>query len=368
MHNLSPMQVEAVEKIKTWLTARNKQVFRLFGYAGTGKTTTIAVAVEQLNLRVAYIAYTGKAASVMRNNGLPAETLHGLIYLFEHEDKKNRELYFSLNPESKAQFVDLIVLDECSMVGESTARDLLSFGTPVLAIGDPAQLPPVKDAGYFTNAEPDMLLTEVHRQALDSPVLKLATQVREGVTPGVGQYGDSAIILGSRMDEDRLWTADQVLVGMNKTRERLNKRARAHFGMTGPYPQFGDKLVCTRNSRTHGVLNGELFTVISCEHAPNPRWLIISVANNDSPTQRVIEALPVHKGFFDGRQMFDYDESKSVHFDYGYALTVHKAQGSQWNDVIIVDESVVFREKSRNWLYTGITRAAERVTIVRGKI
>ena len=370
MHNLSPMQAEAVHKITDWIQRPKKQVFRLFGYAGTGKTTTIAAAISQLNLRAAYIAYTGKAASVMRNNGLPADTLHGLIYQFDHEDKKNRELYFSLNPESRAKHVDLIVLDECSMVGEGTARDLLSFGTPVLAIGDPAQLPPVKGAGYFTDAQPDTLLTEVHRQALDSPVLKLATQVREGVTPGVGQYGDSAIILGSRMDEDRLWTADQVLVGMNKTRERLNKRARAHFGMTGPYPQFGDKLVCTRNNHSHGVLNGELFTVISCEDATDAsaHWLKISVVNNDNPTQRVIEDLPVHKSFFDGQPIGDFQERLTVHFDYGYALTVHKAQGSQWNDVIIVDESAVFRETSRNWLYTGITRAAERVTIVRGKI
>jgi ATP-dependent exoDNAse (exonuclease V) alpha subunit len=367
MTNLSPLQTDAVEKIKAWVTAPRKQVFRLFGYAGTGKTTTIATAVEQLGLRTAYIAYTGKAASVMRNNGLPAGTLHSLIYLFEAEDKVNKELYFTLNPESPAKTVGLIVLDECSMVGESVARDLLSFGTPVLAIGDPAQLPPVKGAGYFTNATPDAFLTEVHRQALDSPVLKLATMVREGNMPGVGQYGDSSITLGSRMDEDRLWSADQVLVGTNKTRERLNKRARAHFNMQGKYPQFGDKVVCLRNNHKHGVLNGELFTVLKCEEE-DALWLRMSVVNNDSPTDKVVEDLPVHKGFFDGVKLREYEESKSVHFDYGYALTVHKSQGSQWADVIIVDESAMFREHMRNWLYTGITRAAERVTIVRGKV
>jgi ATP-dependent exoDNAse (exonuclease V) alpha subunit len=367
MTNLSPLQAEAVEKIKTWMSAPKKQVFRLFGYAGTGKTTTIAAATEQLGLRVAYIAYTGKAASVMRNNGLPAETLHSLIYLFDHEDKQKGELYFSLNPESAAKTADLIVLDECSMVGDNTARDLLSFGTPVLAIGDPAQLPPVKGAGYFTNVQPDLLLTEVHRQALDSPVLKLATMVREGVTPGVGHYGDSRIMLGSSMDEDRLWSADQVLVGTNATRNRLNRRARAHFNMQSDYPQFGDKVVCLRNSHKHGVLNGELFTVLKCEEL-SPNWLSMSVVNNDSPTDKVVEGLPVHKGFFNGTKMQEYEESRSAHFDYGYALTVHKSQGSQWNDVIIVDESAMFREHMRNWLYTGITRAAERVTIVRGKV
>lgn len=367
MHNLSPTQTEAVDKITDWIRNPKSQVFRLFGYAGTGKTTTITAAVDKLGLKVAYIAYTGKAASVMRNNGVPAETLHSLIYLFDHEDKKKGELYFTLNPESKAKYVDLIVLDECSMVGDKTARDLLSFGTPVLAIGDPAQLPPVKGAGFFTDAEPDILLTEVHRQALDSPVLKLATMVREGVTPGVGQYGDSKIVRGSQVGEEELWSADQVLVGTNVTRKHLNARARAHFNMQGVFPQFGDKLVCTRNNHTLGLLNGELFTVVSC-FEQDRNWLRMSVVNNDSPTQRVVEDLSVHKGFFNGCEMNHYDEIKSAHFDYGYALTVHKAQGSQWKDILIVDESPVFREKMRNWIYTGITRAAERVTIARGKV
>jgi exodeoxyribonuclease-5 len=366
---LAPQQAEAVQKIKDWLGGGHmagKQLFRLFGYAGTGKTTTIATAVSDMRLRVAYIAYTGKAAAVMRNNGLPAQTLHNLIYVFDAEDKQTKELYFSLNPDSPAKTVDLIVLDECSMVGEAVARDLLSFGTPVLAIGDPAQLPPVKGAGYFTNAKPDAMLTEVHRQALDSPVLNLATKTRAGEPLPRGKYGSSEVTLGSDIDEDRLWTADQVLVGTNATRKRLNRRARAYFNMQGQWPQFGEKLVCLRNNHTLGVMNGEMFNVLECVEQ-DQRWLRLKLYNAEDG--RNVSDLPVHKSFFDAQiPMSEFDEMRSTQFDFGYALTVHKSQGSQWNDVIVIDESAVFRDDCWKWLYTGITRAAERVTIVRGKV
>jgi len=364
MNKLSEMQAEAVGMITDWINLPSHQIFRLFGYAGTGKTTTIAAAVNNLNLKVAYIAYTGKAASVMRNNGLPAQTLHNLIYRFDSEDKKTKELRFSLNPESLAKTVDLIVVDECSMVGEPTARDLLSFGTPVLAIGDPAQLPPVKGAGYFTDATPDALLSEVHRQALDSPVLKMATQTRHREPLVRGKYGDSEVTLGADMDEDRLWSADQVLVGTNATRKRLNRRARSHFNVQGQYPQFGEKVVCLRNNYQLGILNGEMFNVMECEEIGS-KTLGMKLYNAEDG--RSVE-VPVHKHFFDGRAAQDWELMQSAHLDFGYALTVHKSQGSQWNDVVVVDESTVFRDNSWRWLYTGITRAAKRVTVLRGKV
>ena len=363
--NLSPQQMEAVEKIKAWSKDPKQQVFRLFGYAGTGKTTVIATAIQDLGIKVVYCAYTGKAASVMRNNGLPARTVHNLIYTLEYEDKIEKQLVFSVNPESDAKHADLIVLDECSMIGEDVAWDLLRFGTPVLAIGDPAQLPPVKGAGYFTNAKPDAMLTEVHRQALDSPVLKLATKTRHEESLARGTYGDSKVILGADLDEDELWTADQVLVGTNATRQRLNRRARAYFNMQGQYPQFGERIVCLKNNYKNAIMNGEMFNVMECvEYDRN--WLKMNLYCVEDG--RSIENVPVHKSFFGGPPADDYTLIRSVHFDFGYAMTVHKSQGSQWARPLIVDESGVFRDDKWKWLYTGITRAAESVTIVRGKV
>jgi exodeoxyribonuclease-5 len=362
---LSSQQREAVQKIKDWIGGSNRQVFRLFGYAGTGKTTVIATAVAEMNLKVAYVAYTGKAVSVMRNNGLPARTLHNLIYRFESQDIETQELRFSLNPTSEARRLDLIVLDECSMVGDKAASDLLRFNVKVLAIGDPAQLPPVKDEGYFVKGAPDALLTEVHRQALDSPVLRLATDTRNGKSLGLGAYGDSKVILGADVDEEDLWKADQVLVGKNATRRRLNERARSHFNMQGDSPQFGERVVCLKNDYAYGVMNGEIFNVMECEEI-NESWLKLHLF--DTEMGREIRSVPVHKHFFGGPEASRTDMMNSNWFDFGYAMTVHKSQGSQWGHPLIVDESDVFREKKWNWLYTAITRASEKVTILRGKV
>ena len=75
----------------------------------------------------------------------------------------------------------------------------------------------------------------------------------------------------------------------------------------------------------------------------------------------------VLKAFFEGTEgELAYPiRRESDEFDYGYALTVHKAQGSQWDDVLLFDESYAFREHRARWLYTGLTRAAKRLTIVR---
>ena len=95
---------------------------------------------------------------------------------------------FALNPQSDAAHAKLIVLDEVSMVGEEMARDLMSFGKPILVLGDPGQLPPIKGEGAFTKDAPDIMLTEIHRQAGESAIIRLATMARQGEPIGFGQY------------------------------------------------------------------------------------------------------------------------------------------------------------------------------------
>lgn len=364
----SSEQDQALKAIARWLKDGGPQVFRLFGFAGTGKTTLARHLAEGIDGDVCFGAFTGKAALVMRSKGCDgASTIHSMIYRPKRppEDEEEEETFsFALNRQSEASKASLIVIDECSMVDEELGKDLLSFGKPTLVLGDPAQLPPVKGGGFFTEAEPDVMLTQVHRQAADNPIIRLSMDIREGRDVGVGDYGETRVIRRRDITADRILSADQVLVGRNKTRQLYNKRIRELRGYTSPTPEVGEKLVCLRNDKTKGLQNGGLFRVTRVKD-PKSGFLKFDLAPEDTFERRRIAA-SVWPAFFEGT-----DEAlpwavrrKSDEFDYGYALTVHKAQGSQWDDVVLFDESFAFREHRARWLYTGVTRAAERLTVV----
>ncbi len=180
----SEEQSTAIRQIVEWYKS-GRQEFYLAGYAGVGKSTVAAIAIEELKAKcrvksVRTAAYTGKAASVLRKKGVPdAQTIHSLIYL-PVVDEESGDLRFIVSEESPAADADLIVLDECSMVNADIAKDLRSFGKKILVMGDPGQLPPINGEGAFTSREPDLFLREIHRQAADSPIIELATLARQG--------------------------------------------------------------------------------------------------------------------------------------------------------------------------------------------
>lgn len=359
----SPQQDQALKAIAAWLVHGQPQVFRLFGYAGTGKTTLARHIAEDIDGDVVFAAFTGKAALVLRSKGCEgASTIHSLIYRSRGVEGEEQPS-FVLNPESKASKAKLIIIDECSMVDEDLGRDLLSFGTPVLVLGDPAQLPPVKGGGFFTEAEPDVMLSEVHRQAADNPIVRMSMQVRAGESLSRGIYGESRIIGRDAIDAEAVMKADQVLVGMNKTRRLYNQRIRALNGFRDPFPGAGDKLVCLRNDKTKGLLNGGIWKVREARRSKKGLVTMRLISEDNAEATAKVSVLPQ---FFEGQEeAIPYAiRRNSDEFDYGYALTVHKAQGSQWDEVILFDESWAFREHRSRWLYTGITRAAKRLTIV----
>jgi exodeoxyribonuclease-5 len=359
----SPQQDEALRQVSAWLKGRRPQVFRLFGFAGTGKTTLARHFAEGIDGEVAFGAFTGKAASVLRAKGCAgATTIHSLIYRPKSLDAE--EPSFVINRDGGAAKADLIVIDECSMVDEDLGRDLLSFGVPVLVLGDPAQLPPVKGGGFFTEHEPDMMLTEVHRQARDNPIIRMSVAVREGDHLGYGDYGESRIIRRPDIDADAVLRTDQVLVGTNKTRRLYNRRIRELMGFRDAMPAAGEKLVCLRNDKKKGLLNGSVWTVARLRE-PLKGHVRMEVTPDEAPNAKPVR-VRVLREFFDGVEDIPYPLRRdSDEFDYGYALTVHKAQGSQWDDVVLFDESWAFREHRDRWLYTAVTRAARRITVVR---
>src|SRR5690348_5171342 len=204
----SPQQDDALRAVAAWLKAKpgrgdTPPLFRLFGYAGTGKTTLARHLAEHVDGKVAFAAFTGKAALVMRRKGCAAaSTIHSLIYRARESGEETPS--FELWDEAPASKAKLIVIDECSMVDAELGRDLLSFGVPVLVLGDPAQLPPIQGGGFFTEAEPDAMLTEVHRQAADDPIVHLSMAVREGERVEPGRYGDSEVVRKSALDPERV--------------------------------------------------------------------------------------------------------------------------------------------------------------------
>lgn len=361
----SPQQDQALVAVSRWLKSRDrKPFFYLGGFAGTGKTTLAKRLAADVRGKVFYGAFTGKAALVLRSKGCDgASTIHSMIYKPREDVPGVTE--FVLNREAPVKDAKLVVIDEVSMVGEDLGADLLSFDVPVLVLGDPAQLPPVKSEGYFTKHEPDFMLTEVHRQAAENPIIRMSMIVREGGTLRLGQYGESRVIPQGVITRGEILKADQVLVGMNKTRTETNAKIRRLKGIESFWPTVGERLVCLRNDRDLGLLNGSLWTVAKIIHVDEDA-ISMAVEPSDIGMSKQAVEVAVHRFFFEGREReLTWQERRNFQeFDFGYALTVHKSQGSQWDDVVVFDESRTFREDRAKHLYTAVTRAAERVTVI----
>jgi exodeoxyribonuclease-5 len=367
MPTFTPDQDAALRAVSSWLAAAKGRasIFRLFGFAGTGKTTLARHIAEGVDGKVLFAAFTGKAACVMRAKGCRgASTIHRLIY--KPPERADENPTFELWSKAPAARAKLIIIDECSMVDADLARDLLSFGVPLLVLGDPAQLPPIKGGGFFTEAKPDVMLTEVHRQARDNPIIRLSMDIRAGRPLAPGRYGDTEVVRRSELDPQRVIGSDQVLVGRNATRRAYNMRLRQRRGFKGELPVAGDKLVCLRNNRNKGLFNGGLWLVQERTRSRRKILRLQIKPDEDLGEGEATVKVAVRPECFTGAlEDIPWLERKPFdEFDFGYVLTVHKAQGSQWDDVVLFDESAVFGESRARWLYTGVTRAAKRLTVV----
>ena len=330
-----------------------RQYLTMHGLAGSGKTTVLAtLAHEYPEAWICTLA--AKAADVLRRKtGLPTGTIHSAFYKLNQERRtsEGREVldFGALHHEGDLSG-RLVILDESSMIPEEMALDLLRTGVKIIASGDPGQLPPVKGQQFFSR--PDITLKTIHRQALDSPIIRQAHWVRLG--RDYASDGDAFRVV-PRITQEELLSADVVICWRNKTRQAINGIVRAARGFTAPYPLAGEQVMCLKNVPDLGLFNGGIYELARDFHDGDAKiWLRLD-------QQEVQVDLVRFEGMRDALQAW---EKATTHFTYAYAITAHKSQGSEWPHVLLIDEYSM-DEGRTPWLYTSITRAAERLTVIR---
>lgn len=386
--DLSIDQKSVLDALMGWYQKPPSQYVSVGGYAGTGKTTMVGILRSRIkannsgdkkNYKVAFCSYTGRATRILRDKLIQAKalevhdsvsTIHSLIYSPMINDK---EEIIGWEKKKGLEF-DLIIVDEASMVDSIIWRDLLSFGIPIIAVGDHGQLPPI--GGTFDLMEkPDLRLENIHRQAENSPIIRISMVVREEGKIPDGFYDEKVIkydrrdnLSGEVLDDLLLGSDDQtiVLCGFNNTRVKLNKHIRALKGHESEEPETGDKVICLRNNHTIGIYNGMLGKIIKIEDSEKDWYKVRLDLGEGEPEYKGL----VFREQFGAKESLNYTDKRALLsagdlFDFGYAMTVHKAQGSQAKRVILLEErfSKMDPEMWRRWLYTAVTRAESELFI-----
>lgn len=365
------------------------------GYAGTGKSTLVRFIIQALDVDaedVAYVAYTGKASEVLRKKGCPnATTAHKLLYY----SKQKSDGKFSFYPRITLEHpYKVIVVDEISMLPASMWNLLLQHRTYVLALGDPFQIPPiVSSEDNHLLEHPHVFLDEIMRQAKESDIIRLSMDIREyrRIKPFMGN--DVNVVAAGELCDGMYEWADQVLCATNRVRKNINDIMRDNMGF-GPLPQEGDKVICLRNSwdtcaegNENPLVNGTIGWIDTIEEDKRmfylgkrecPIWLPVyyltmTTADGDIYTDVLVDKQALDTGIksLTPRQeyLINKDErnggASPLEFNPGYALSVHRAQGSEWPKVTIVEERFPFdKETHARHLYTGVTRASQKLTLV----
>jgi len=355
---LSEDQRQAFDKMTAWMRGEYQkgENLSLGGYAGTGKTTLLKLLMDDTDLFVHVMSLTGKACSVLVKKGVDAQTIHSSIY-HVHIDKKKPVFTLRSHIEDTP---DLLIIDEASMVSTEVYRDLLSFSTPILWVGDHGQLEPVgRNPGIMKN--PDIRLEKIHRQAEGNPIIMFADRIRKGAIPqAIASTKDEQVKVISKVRANvHLTEVDQIIVAMNRTRVRINKAIRQSQDKTTNYPVIGDKVLCLKNKRSESLFNGLQGVIQGI--TIDPSWPIARVSI-ELETSRVWEGEILLEQFNHIKGLIEPDKAlwRATHWDYAYAITCHKAQGSEWPRVLVLEEKCPLWEMPR-WRYTAVTRAAEEL-------
>ena len=317
-----------------------KQVQSLGGLAGTGKTTLVSYLSKQLP-DYAFCAFTGKAADVLRTKGVLASTIHSLIYTPTDEKDKYGSPIFERKYDIACKG---IIVDEASMVGRNVYHDLISYDLPVIFVGDHGQLEPVGEDMYLM-ANPDYKLETVHRNAGD--IAKFAHHLRMGQRPIDYEHCDAVKIVKKSQCGSLLLDADQIICAFNATRVSINKYVRQLKGLPEDFPIAGDRVISLLNSRKYGIYNGT-------------QGIIRTINSRTLTLKGNKYTIQYNPSTFLQEKIEKTGMMREHPFDYAYAITCHKAQGSEW-DKLLVLEQYCSKWDHKRWTYTAASRAKKEL-------
>ena len=358
---LSPDQQQAFDSIIQWIGMGGSQELSMGGYAGTGKTTLLKKIIGDNHEHVQVMSLTGKAVSVLIKKGMDAATIHSTIY-HVHVDEKKKPVftlrgYLDDSPE-------LLIVDEASMVSTEIYTDLLSFAIPILWVGDHGQLEPIgKNPGVMK--DPDIRLEKIHRQAAENPVIMFCDKLRRGAHPtAIASTKDQEFVhvrKKTQLNDSLFNEVDQVIVAFNRTRVKVNQSVRQLRSLDLSSPVIGDRVVCLKNKRQEGLFNG-LQGVIKAisDRKDKPSYFACIELDNGREWQGEI----LTKQFNHVKGLVDVDPAlwRATHWDYAYAITCHKSQGSEWPHVLVIEEGGGKLWSMARWRYTAATRSQEKLT------
>lgn len=407
---LSKDQEFAFQKISEWLAEgkaigskhKNPMLLSLGGFAGCGKTTLVAQIAKHFDkaIRFAFCALSGRAASVLGRklqdqglyfgtDGHYCGTIHRLIYR-PIENEIGEIIHWA---RKEAIEFDVIVLDEASMVSEDVYKDISRYGVPILAVGDHGQLPPIQ--GKFSlMKKPDLKLEKIHRQAEDNPIINLSMQIRKhGEIPrgykdndhikivSKSKYIDLLQSIYKKGDDPDKSLDTAVLCYKNVTRTKLNIMIRNMlFGSIGQVPLRNDLVIClrndTKNKKKPPLYNGFRGYFTSAVDESDDFYegkIKFPFEGFETDLNNILKyQFGYGKTFssFSELEAFGMDvkhwSEVGTLFDFGYALTVHKAQGSQMDNVVVFNErpAPVSDDDYKRWLYTAVSRSSNKLTII----
>lgn len=361
------------------------------GYAGSGKSTLVRFIVAALNIaeeNVCYATYTGKAAQVLLKKGNKnVSTLHKLLY----RSIPKADGGFIRIPVKDVPY-QIVIVDEVSMAPKTLMNLLFKYNCYVICLGDPFQLPPVEkkeDNGLLQT--PHIFLDEIMRQALDSEIIRLSMDIREQKKIEFFNGKEAIVQPKAALNTGMLTWADQILVGTNNTRISINNQIRDLLGR-GDSPEEGDKVICLKNywgvladnedplvNGTIGYIHNPYSGIATVPYYLGGQQFKVLNADFESDSGAHFEYLNIdEKMILTGEKCCDWKTEFKLsknpktcnivpkEFTYGYAITCHKAQGSEWDKVLVIEEAFPFvKQEHARWLYTACTRAASRLVLIR---